>query len=239
MDNPLDPALSDIALSRQTAQESVADRIRQLILEGHLKPGQRILQDDFASKLGVSRTPLREALHRLESEGLITMSAHRGASVAQFSIDDLQGIYAVRIALEGHAAFLAARRATPEEVDALETQLRKMEPVLKNGNRAKLLELNRNFHLGIYKTAKEPRLFDLITNYFDLADVYRHLYVTLAPDKLVKHREILVTLRKHDAEAAERVTRGHLQETLEDLVEFFEAHPMTVRGDNSEDGKGE
>ena len=88
----------------------------------------------------------------------------------------------MRIASESHAARLAAMRATNEEIDSLEQMLESMEPVLKRGNRAKLLEMNRHFHLGIYATARQQRLIDLITNYFDLADVYRHLFVNLAPE---------------------------------------------------------
>ncbi len=230
--------VSDIALSRQTTQESVADRIRTLILSGHLKPGQRIRQDEFASKLGVSRTPLREALHKLQSEGLITLSAHRGASVADFSMTDLQEIYSVRIALEGYAASLAAQRITDEDIDALEDILTKMELVLKQGDRLRLLEMNRKFHMGIYKAANQQRLYDLISNYFDLADIYRRLFVNLEPEKLVKHREVLTSLRNRDSEAAELVTRSHLQKTLSALMAFFKTHPTEAEVQTDGDVKG-
>lgn len=215
---------TDLTLSRQTAQESVADRIRVLILGGQLKPGQRIPQGEFAQKLGVSSTPLREALHKLQSEGLITLSAHRGASVTNFSETDLQEIYQVRIALEGYAAYLAAQRITNEEIEALEKILTTMEPILKQGDKIKLLELNRKFHTGIYKASKQQRLCDLISNYIDLAGVYRRILVNLMPAEMVNHREVLITLRNRDSVAAELLTRAHLQKTLTDLLSFFKVN---------------
>lgn len=216
----------DFTLRRQTAQESVADAIRKLILSGQLKPGQRILQDEFAQKLGISNTPLREALHKLQSEGLITLSAHRGATVTNFSISDLQEIYHVRIALEGYAAFLAAQSITEEEIVALEAILSSMEPVLKKGDKLRLLELNRSFHMGIFKASRQQRLCDLISNYMDLAGVYRRILVNLEPAEMLKHREILVILRNHDSVSAELVTRKHLHKTLTDLMVFFKANPQ-------------
>jgi DNA-binding GntR family transcriptional regulator len=216
----------DFTLRRQTTQESVADTIRRLILSGQLQPGQRILQEEFAQKLGVSNTPLREALHKLQSEGLVTLSAHRGATVTNFSISDLQEIYQVRIALEGYAAYLAAQLITEEEINTLEAILSSMEPVLKKGDKPRLLELNRSFHMGIFKASRQPRLCDLISNYIDLAGVYRRILVNLEPAEMVKHSEILVTLCNHDSVAAELVTRKHLQKTLTDLMAFLKAHPQ-------------
>lgn len=222
MDSKPMQGIADFPL-RQTTQESVADYLRKLILSGQLQPGQRILQEEFALKLRVSRTPLREALHKLQSEGLITLSAHRGASVTDFSEEALHEIYTVRIALEGYAASLAAQRITHEEIAALEEILDKMESNLKRENWARLLELNRKFHLTVYAAARQPRLYDLICNYIDLADVYRRMYVTLKPAEMANHRKLLTFLRNRNAAAAELITRTHLREGLALLSSFLKS----------------
>jgi DNA-binding GntR family transcriptional regulator len=214
-----------LTLPRHTTHESVADYIRKLILSGQLKPGQRILQEEFAVRLGVSRTPLREALHKLQSEGLITLSAHRGASVTDFSAEALREIYTVRIALEGYAAFLAAERITPYEMTALEEILDNMQASLAQQEWARLLELNRKFHLAVYASARQQRLYDLISNQIDLADVYRRIFVNLRPAEMVNHLELLVTLRNRQAAAAELLTRTHLHKSLAALLSFFENQP--------------
>lgn len=216
---------SNLLLERSTTQESVVDRLRYSILNHHFKSGERLVQDDLARQLGVSRTPIREAFHQLAAEGLVTMSAYRGASVADFSISELEEIYAIRIAMEGYAAYLAAERIQPSELQELEEILARMKVVLEEGDQQKLLQLNRTFHTGIYAAAKKHRLYDLILNYLDLAEIYRRIFVSLehARADLVKHEEILLALRNRDADRAQRLTRSHLKRTAETLTEFFEA----------------
>ena len=155
----------------------------------------------------------------------MTISAYRGASVTDFSISELEEIYSIRIALEGYAAYLAAQRIQPSELQNLEEILARMKVVLEEGDPQKLLQLNRTFHTGIYAAAKKRRLYDLIINYLDLAEIYRRIFVSLehARAELVKHEEVLLALRNRDAERAQRLTVSHLKRTAETLTEFFEA----------------
>jgi DNA-binding GntR family transcriptional regulator len=199
-----------------------------LILNHYFKSGERLVQDDLARQLGVSRTPVREAFHQLAAEGLVTISAYRGASVVDFSISELEEIYSIRIALEGYAAYLAAQRIQPSELQELEEILARMKVVLQEGDEQKLLQLNRTFHTGIYAAAKKRRLYDLIINYLDLAEIYRRIFVSLehARAELVKHEKILLALRNRDADRAQRLTRSHLRRTAETLTEFLEAQEM-------------
>ena len=222
-------------ISHQTIQESVAEFIRARIMSREYKPGERLMQDELAAQLGVSRTPIREAFHKLASEGFIVLSPHRGASVADFSADELVEIYSVRIGLESYAAYLAAQRITDEELNQLEIHLGKMDRAREEEDRTHLIQLNRQFHTLIYAAAKQQRLFDLIENHLDLAERYRRMFHSLenrAEHTVDEHQQLLDSLREHDAEAASTLTRLHLEQTRAALLEAFEQR----EGDNVQPG---
>ncbi len=173
----------------------------------------------------MSRTPLREALHRLQSEGLITLSAHRGAAVSEFSEEALREIYTIRIALESYASFLATQLISEEEIAVLDNLLDTMDSYLEQQDWVRLLDLNRKFHLGVYAAARQRRLYDIICNYIDLADVYRRIFVSLRPAEMVNHRQLIDLLRKRDAVAVEAVTRKHLQDSVVLLSNYLKRQP--------------
>jgi DNA-binding GntR family transcriptional regulator len=220
VDNKLEESL---VFHRSTTQDNVVDQLRRLILSHYFKPNERLLQNHLAELLGVSRTPVREALVKLASEGLVVFSPYKGASVVDFSIEDLNEIYSVRIALESYAAYLAAQRITEKQLDHLRDLLTKMSAALIEGDQHELLQLNRRFHFGIYSAANERRLLELINNYFDQAEVYRRIFVNLdhSREEMVKHQEVLVALGNHNSELAEKLTRSHLRRTAEKLTEYF------------------
>lgn len=210
--------------TQHTTQESVAKRLRQLIVSRELRPGERIVQSELAEQFGVSRTPIREALHKLASDGLITLSPHKGASVADFSISELEGIYSIRIALEGYGAFLAAQQITGADLDRLAALLGRMQEVFQEGDRWRLLEVNREFYALLYAIAKQPRLYDLIMKHLDMADLYRRMAFTIDTfyrHTIADHEELLAVLRTRDPEAAERLTRLGLEDTLSSLKAFL------------------
>ena len=212
-----------LLIDRSTIQDNVVDQLRSLILNHYFKPNQRLRQIELAELLGVSRTPIREALVKLASEGLITFSPYKGASVAEFSVEDLNEIYSVRIALESYAAYLAAERISDEQIDELDRLLLQMRRVLETRDSQSLLKLNRQFHTGIYSAAREKRLLDLINSYIDQAEVYRRIFVNLedSREEMVKHEEILIALRAHDSQRAEERTRFHLLRTVGELTDFL------------------
>ncbi|MFQ5942877.1 MAG: GntR family transcriptional regulator [Anaerolineales bacterium] len=211
--------------TQRTAQESVPDRIRYLILSRTLVPGQRLVQSELAKQLGVSRTPIREALHRLESDGLVKLSPHKGASVADLSISDLKDIYSIRIAIEGYGAYLAAQNVTDPDLIQLEELMRRMREVFEQGDRWHLLEVNREFYAVLYSMAQQPRLYALIMKHIDLADMYRRMAFAIDHyygHTIADHEELLAAFREADPNAAERVTRDQLQQTLASLLLFLE-----------------
>ena len=204
--------------------QPVVDRLRALILSRAVRPGERLVQSELAEQLGVSRTPIREALQKLESDGLVTLSPHRGASVADLSLSELEGIYSVRIAIEGYGAFLAAQNITSKELEQLDTLLRAMKVVFEQGDRWRLLETNRQFYALLYAIADRPRLYELIMKHLDLASLYRQMAFAIDHyyrHTIADHEELLATFRQHDPEAAERLTRSQLQQTLVSLLAFL------------------
>lgn len=214
----------NLAFARHTTQEAVLDHLRDLILSRQLKPGQRLVQSELADQLGVSRTPIREALHTLASEGLVTFSAYKGASVARFSLRELQEIYNVRIALEGWTVRLAAQRISEGELDELESLVSRMAKLSQSNDYGDLVKLNRQFHLRICAAAEQRRLYDLIESYADLTDRYQPLFVLerRIESSVEEHRKLLSALRQRDADRAERLTREHIHRIFALMDELFD-----------------
>lgn len=212
------------ALVIQTVQEAAAGHLRKLILDGHLVPGQRLLQEELAGRLGISRTPVREALQRLANEGLVDISSYKGATVANLSASEMIEVYSVRIALESYAASLATQRITDADLGRLEGLMKEMEAAFQNKDFEHLLGTHHKLHAGIYTIAGKQRLYEHIIQYLDLANFYQRMALSLgrgAKDPIQEHIDILETLRRRDAEAAGRTVRSHLELTMAELLAIF------------------
>lgn len=207
----------------------VADHLRSLILSRQLLPGERLVQGELADKLGVSRTPIREALQDLASEGLVAFSSYKGASVAEPSLSDVEEIYAVRTALESYAGFLAAERITEDELEQLEALIHEMEVALEaRADTSELMDLNHRFNSTIYAASRQELLCDQAVRFMHLADMYRRIHFSveqLAAEALAEHRQLLAALRKGDPEAVEKLTRIQVQRSVSSLREFINRTP--------------
>ncbi len=220
----LDKPETEFDLNHQTMHESAADRIRELILTRRLEPGERLNQSRLAEQLGISRTPVREALQKLASEGLVTFSPYRGATVAEFSPSELDDIYSIRIALEGYCARLAAPQITDEQLDQLEALFGQMMVEYERGDRWQLLAVNREFYAVLYAIPNRPSLYNLTMKYLDMANLYRRM--ALAQESYFRriiegHDELLASLRERDSEGVERVLRAQMEEIREMLQEVI------------------
>jgi DNA-binding GntR family transcriptional regulator len=179
-----------------------------LIVDGTLAPGQRIFESDLAEQLGVSRTPLREALRQLETEGLVQMHARRGAMIARLSAAEMHEEFLIRATLEGLAIELAAPRLSGDNVRSLERQLRRMDDALRRGQRAVFLDHHRQFHQTIFDAAGAPRLSRMLANLLEAAERYEQLELAedaLHADEMAHHRELLEMLRQGDGKRAARI----------------------------------
>jgi DNA-binding GntR family transcriptional regulator len=205
----------------RTMQEIAHETIRDAILSGRHRPGQRLVTDELARELGVSRMPVREALHRLGVAGLVTITPHRGAVVSEVSPSECAELYRIRAVLDG----LAARLATPALVKADHTRLRalldEMERSVQTKDLDRLLGINREFHDVIWRAARAPRLQELLENLYDASQRFRNLSV-LIPGRLDRltdeHRAIARALARGDAAAAERAAIEHHEGTARRLL---------------------
>jgi len=205
----------------RTMQDIVFTALRNDIFAGKLKPGERLNTARLAERLGVSRMPVREALSRLISVGLVENLPHRGTFVKKLSVDDVVEIYCIRAALEGIAARLAAPRLGPEEIGRISDLTMKIEHAVKAGDDRQILALNFEFHDIIYQAAHAPNLYNLILQYYRHSEQYRALGLDL-PGRYLEimdeHRAILAALQLGDVDAAERSARQHHLNTARRIV---------------------
>jgi DNA-binding GntR family transcriptional regulator len=192
--------------------------LRRGILQGDLAPGERLRSDALAGELKVSRTPVREALRKLEAEGLVQRSGS-GLIVREFTEEDLTELFYVREALEGMAARLAAENATPTEIAEIREMLDDMEAVGQRGDLIALRPLTAEYHRLVGRAAHNGRLLQSLENL--LAHVRQMRTSTLlqiegrAAEALKEHRDLLQAIEARDAERAEKVARAHRRKTLE------------------------
>lgn len=192
--------------------DQVFEYVKTEILEGRYAPGERLSMDALARNLGVSRIPIREAMNRLESQGLVVQQQHVGPIVAPVSFQQLQGVYLARQAMESLTTRLAADRITPEQLDELEKCQVQMDTLLVNDEIGELSALNSTFHQIIADAAGYQVLRD-ITDHL-LLSVRR--YRAVAPMNrgnwrrvVSEHAAIIEALRRGDPEAAERAAVDH------------------------------
>jgi DNA-binding GntR family transcriptional regulator len=167
------------ASRRPTAQHRAAEALRTAILEGALQPGQRISQEAWAARVGVSLIPLREALRSLAGEGLVTYRTRRGYVVTELDIDDLEEVYALRRLLETEALRRGVERATDADVAALRAAADGCREAAAAGDVAAQLEANRLFHERLHGLAGSRPLSRLIDLLWDSTEAYRALYYAL------------------------------------------------------------
>ncbi|GAA4711865.1 GntR family transcriptional regulator [Pseudonocardia yuanmonensis] len=198
------------------ATEQTVTQLRRLIMEGELAPGSRLQEVELATQLGVSRTPVREALRTLSSEGLVEVLANRGARVARWSVEDLHEIYDLRIMLEAHAAERAAGRMHAAETDRLTELCEQMEACAQRSDAHDLLalgDLNTRFHRLIIDAADSPRLATMLGSVVHVPSVMR-TFSRYTPDALARsmghHRELTAAIRAGSPEWAGSVMRSHI-----------------------------
>lgn len=198
------------------AVDRVVGALREDMLDGTLAPGDRIAEVDIAERLGVSRTPVREAIGRLAAEGLLDLRPNRGARVVVWSTDRLAEIFELRLQLETHATRLASRRATPARIAELHDLAEHMAQVGRPGRRQDIAALhiaNRTFHDLLVDAAASPTLTAALSTAIHAA-VIRHNFEIYDDASMMRslghHREIVVALRARDGDWAEAVMRAHL-----------------------------
>ena len=158
---------------RKSLREEVYDSLKKSILHGKLKGGQRLIEEQLAHQIGISRTPVREAFHRLERDELVTRLPKGGFAVREFTKEDVEEIFGIRSALESYAVFLATFHISPEKISNLEKKIVETEKALKSRDNDKVVQLHTEFHDLLYKSCKSNKLIEMINNFRDYFYRYR------------------------------------------------------------------
>lgn len=212
--------LSDQTIIYQTREEYVAAQLRRLITEGHIAPGEQIDQSSLAGQLGVSRSPVRDAVRRLAAEGLLCINPHKQAFVPLLTRAEVAEIYHILASLEGLAAFLAVPKMGPDDLRALRALHQQMAGDLLPDQWVKL---NAHFHSAICDLADSPRLAGLIDNLRTLRQVaspYAQEYVAVPENRkraLSSHLRILEACEKRDPSLAQQESERHLLEIWKEI----------------------
>ncbi len=194
-------------------RDVVFHTLRQAILTGELKPGERLMEIHLANKLGVSRTPIREAIRKLELEGLVTMIPRRGAEVAQITEKSMNDVLEVRRALDALCAELACERITEEELAQLEKAAASFEAAVKTKDLKKIVQADVAFHDIIVRATGNQRLIQLVNNLSEQMYRYRFEYIkdSSQHERLVEeHRIIYESIVKKDKETASQAAKVHI-----------------------------
>ncbi|MDD5949400.1 MAG: GntR family transcriptional regulator [Lachnospiraceae bacterium] len=200
-------------------RDVVFKTLRQAILTGEFMPGERLMEVTLANRLGVSRTPVREAIRKLELEGLVVMVPRKGAEVARITVSDLKDVLEVRCHLEEFAATIACDRITEEEKKEFNVALEAFEEAIRFKDLKLIAERDVAFHDVIFKATKNKRLLQIINNLREQIYRYRIEYIKDFDyhEVLVKeHRQIMKAILDGDKKAAEQIMRTHIynQETI-------------------------
>ena len=188
--------------------------IRSAIQGGQFKPGERLREIELAKQIGLSRTPIREALSRLETEGLVAHDATRGVVVAELDYSMVTELYYMREVLEGTAARLVAQHASDVEISILDDLCQQYEAVLDD--EVALTASNRRFHETLYRCSHNRYLLNMVTVLHDALSLLGGSGTTLgdperAAETLREHRTVVAAIRARDADAAELALRMHIR----------------------------
>lgn len=195
-------------------REVVFQTLREAIITGSLKPGQRLMEVQMAESMGVSRTPVREAIRKLELEGLVMMIPRKGAYVTDVSIRDITDVLEIRAELEGLASSLAAERITQDELEHLELVLYQFNKAIECGDVEKLIEKDVEFHNIIYNASRNQRLVAIVNSLREQVQRFRVMYfneVQKSPKIVAEHQEILDAIAERNVDKAQSVARKHIQ----------------------------
>lgn len=194
-------------------RDVVFNTLRQAILKGELAPGERLMEIQLAERLGVSRTPIREAIRKLELEGLVLMIPRKGAEVAKISEKSLRDVLEVRRSLEELAIELACQRMTEEEVAALERTQEEFKAAVARGDAMKIAETDEAYHDVIYDGTGNDRLVQILNNLREQMYRYRLEYIKDEDKRqilLLEHDKILKAVKMRHVDEAKEAMREHI-----------------------------
>ena len=203
-------------------RDVVFESLRKAIVEGSLKPGQRLMEVQLAEQLGVSRTPVREAIRKLELEGFVIMLPRKGAYVADMSVKDIIDVLEVRSALEGLAANLAAERMDEEEIKELKKISESLNEAMETGNLDEILKKDVEFHQCIFEAAGNKKLTQMINSLWE--QVYRFRAGYMSDNNAMKgikeeHALLIEAIVSGDRNRASKCAKDHIERAEQYMID--------------------
>jgi len=222
-------------------RDVVFNTLREAILKGELKPGERLMELQLAAKLGVSRTPIREAIRMLEQEGLAVTIPRKGAEVAKMTEKDMEDVLQIREALDELAAKIACEQISEEQLEELVATMHEFEESTKTDNVKKIAEADVKFHDIIYQSTGNPKLVNMLNNLREQMYRYRVEYLKEGEtrDVLVKeHEELTKAIRERDVERAKQLSFQHIENQRMAIMRSIEAEDAERERAEKEKSRG-
>lgn len=205
-------------------RDVVFNTLRQAILRGELKPGERLMEIQLANKLGVSRTPIREAIRKLELEGLVLMIPRKGAEVADISEKSLRDVLEVRKALEELAVQLACDKITKEEIEDLKKAAEDFKKILKSRDITEIAEADVRFHDIIFMATDNQKLVQILNNLREQMYRFRVEYLKneeVHPQLIAEHEKIIEHIMERDKAKASAIVSEHINNQVEGVIDII------------------
>ncbi len=201
--------------------EVVYEALREAIIKNQFKPGERLMETELADEMEVSRTPVREAVRKLEAEGYVVMIPRKGTYVASLSIQDINDVYEIRAALEGMAASQAAIRASEEEIAAIKECIDAEAVLWESDDLEKTVESDIQFHSLLYRASKNKKIESLINDLREQTQRLRSSTLS-TPGRLKfaldEHRKILAAIEARDPQGAQEAALAHIERSREVML---------------------
>jgi len=202
--------------------------LKQAIVKGDIPPGQRLIENQLSAQMEVSRVPVREAVKKLEQEGLVERSGGRGFVVKGLTREEIEETLGIRALLESYAAYLATEHITEAILKKLEDSIQAYKATFtkKGNNTDKLMQLNTQFHEIIYKAAGSGKLYSLINSFRDAIHRYRRPLLACehyAQVSLKDHEEMVKAMRKKDKKKVEALVRKHILRGMDIIIQELDA----------------
>jgi len=205
--------------------QEVYEALRSSILRGELQPDQRLIEEQLAAEMGASRTPVREAIQKLEAEELVTRQPKGGFVVRRMTKKDIEEVFGIRAVLEGYAAFLATKNLNKPS-EKMEEILDKYDEALERGDRDAMIKTAGQFHYKLYRATKSTLLLRLIHQLRDYFHRYNLILLGvpgMAEDTSLEHRKMLEAMKGGKAEEVERMVKAHILKNQEVLLNEMKA----------------
>ena len=205
-------------------RDIVFQNLRNAIITGELQPGERLMETQLGEKLGVSRTPIREAIRKLELEGLVVMVPRKGAQVAQFTEKDIQDVLEVRAALDALAAKIACKRMDDRTFLKLQLAIAEYSYAAKNKELQTMIEKDVAFHDIIIEATQNDKLIQIFNNLKEQVNRYRITYLKNTEDSetvVAEHTAILEALKNKDEEMASNLASKHIHTQCDSITDFI------------------